>query len=341
MKPTIKHVAKLAGVSFKTVSRVINKEDGVVPELQERVWKAVKELNYKPNKSARVLRGAVSSIGLIYDNPNSNYIIEMQNGILSECRTKGYELVIHPCQSKSPNLIDEILEMTDRSQVGGLILTPPISEMPEVLKALQEKSIKSVSVLSGSEPPDPKVPCMFVDDRGAAYRITEYLVKLGHNEIAFLGGEQTHKSNSERFEGYRLALRDNGVELKDLFILPGEFTFESGVERTNRLLSGKQKPTAVFAGNDEIAAGVLFASRLHGCSVPEDLSIVGFEDSPFSRQTWPNLTTAQQPNRDIAHEATTLLVSLLKGRNKDLANVSKGFSPQLIVRQSTCPPRNE
>ncbi len=335
MKPTIKDVAKLAGVSFKTVSRVINREASVAPELQDRVWQAVKELNYQPNLSARLLRGTASSIGFIYDNPNSNYVIDMQRGILGECRRQGYELVIHPCNSKAEDLIDEILSMVDRSRVGGLVLTPPMSEMPDVLNALSKRKIKLVRILSGTQPPDDKSPCIFVDDRTAAYRITQYLIDLGHKAIAFLGGDEDHKSSGERYEGYKLALKDNRITLDKKLVVNGEYSFESGVKRTRQLLSGDHRPTAVFACNDEIAAGTLFAARILGVEVPQQLSIVGFEDSPFSRQAWPNLTTAQQPNATIAQRATELLITCIRDKGGKVE--SEGFYPQLIVRDSTCP----
>jgi LacI family transcriptional regulator len=337
MKATIKDVAKLAGVSFKTVSRVINREASVNPELQERVLKAVKELNYQPNLSARLLRGTASSIGFIYDNPNSNYIIEMQKGILGECRRQGYELVIHPCDAKADDLIEEILRMVDRSRVGGLVLTPPMSETPEVLNALIKRKIKFVRILSGSQPPDDKSPCVFVDDRTAAYRITQYLIDLGHKAIAFLGGEEAHKSSGERYEGYKAALKDNRIPLEKKWVVPGEYSFESGVKRSRQLLSNNTRPTAVFACNDEIAAGTLFAARILGIEVPQQLSIVGFEDSPFSRQAWPNLTTAQQPNASIAQQATQLLINCIRQSNSAKVE-SEGFYPELIVRDSTCPP---
>ena len=338
MKPTIKDVAKLAGVSFKTVSRVINKEVTVGQDLQDRVWKAVKELNYQPNLSARLLRGAASSIGFIYDNPNSNYVIDMQHGILGECHRQGYELIIHPCDAKSENIIDEVLGMIDRSRVGGLVLTPPMSEMPEVLAALSKRKIKFVRILSGSHPPDDKAPCIFIDDRTAAYRITQYLIDLGHKSIAFLGGEEAHKSSIERLEGYKAALKDNKLPIDKKLIVGGEYSFESGVKRTRQLLSANSKPSAVFACNDEIAAGTLFAARIQGVDVPHQLSIVGFEDSPFSRQAWPNLTTAQQPNRTIAQRATALLIECIRNSNNADHKVdSEGFYPQLIVRDSTCP----
>jgi LacI family transcriptional regulator len=231
-KATIKDVAKLAGVSFKTVSRVINKEGTVGQELQDKVMQAVKALNYQPNLSARLLRGAASSIGFIYDNPNSNYVIDMQKGILGECRRQGYELVIHPCNSKADDIIDEVLNMVDRSQVGGLVLTPPMSEMPEVLSALGKRKIPFVRILSGSQAPDKKGPCIFIDDRTAAYKITQYLIDLGHKAIAFLGGEEAHKSSGERLEGYKAALKANKITLDKKLILPGEYSFESGVKRT-------------------------------------------------------------------------------------------------------------
>ncbi|MGD8174736.1 LacI family DNA-binding transcriptional regulator [Marinimicrobium sp. ARAG 43.8] len=338
MKPTIKDVAKHAGVSFKTVSRVINRESTVGQELQDKVWKSIKALNYQPNLSARVLRGAASSIGYIYDNPNSNYVIEMQRGILEECRRQDYELVIHPCDAKSPTLLDEIFGMVDRSRVGGLVLTPPMSEMPEVLSALSERNVRFVRILSGSEPPDDHSPCVFIDDRTAAYKITQYLIDLGHTEIAFLGGEEEHKSSSERLAGYQQALQENHLKVKKKLIIEGEYAFESGVKRTRQLLSLSPTPTAVFACNDEIAAGTLFAARLSGVDVPRDLSIVGFEDSPFSRQSWPNLTTAQQPNAEIARTATRLLISQIRHRKGDKPAESEGFYPQLIVRDSSCPP---
>ena len=338
MKATIKDVAKLAGVSFKTVSRVINKEVTVGQELQEKVWKAVKELNYQPNLSARLLRGAASSIGFIYDNPNSNYVIDMQSGILGECHRQGYELLIHPCDAKSENIIDEVLGMIDRSRVGGLVLTPPMSEMPDVLAALTKRKVKFVRILSGAQPPDDKSPCVFIDDRTAAYRITQYLIDLGHKSISFLGGEESHKSSTERLEGYKAALKDNKIPLDKKLIVSGEYSFESGVKRTRQLLASNHKPSAVFACNDEIAAGTLFAARIQGIDVPHQLSIVGFEDSPFSRQAWPNLTTAQQPNKTIAQCATNLLIDYIRNSNNpDYKVESEGFYPQLIVRDSTCP----
>lgn len=338
MKATIKDVAKLAGVSFKTVSRVINREPSVGQDLQDKVWAAVKELNYQPNLGARLMRGAASSIGFIYDNPNSNYVIEMQNGILQTCRSEGYELVIHPCDAKSPDILNELNDMLDRSRVGGLVLTPPLSETAEVIDALTAKNIRFVRILSGQAAPDTLSPCVFIDDRTAGFDITQYLIDLGHTRIGFLGGDMEHASSGERLEGYKAAMQKNNIPLDEALIVPGEYAFESGIERSKHLLSQPQRPTAIFACNDEIAAGTLFAARILGVSVPQELSIVGFEDSPFSRQAWPKLTTAQQPNNTIAQTAAKLLINAIRaGRETAGEPACQGFYPKLVVRDSSCP----
>lgn len=343
-KPTIKDVAKIAGVSFKTVSRVINNEAVVGAELREKIWKIIKELDYHPNLSARGLRGTVSSIGFIYDNPNSNYIIDMQNGILSQCTREGYELIIHPCDARADNLSEQVLGMVDRSRVGGLVLTPPISENETVIQALLDRGVEVVRILSGELPADNNqtCPCLYIDDRKAAYEITQHLLQLGHTHIAFLAGDDSHKSTLERQAGFLQAFVDAGINTERAQSLAGRYSFDSGLERTQALLSqttGAQ-PTAIFGGNDEIAAGALFAARLNNIQVPEQLSIVGFEDSPFSRQTWPKLTTAAQPAKEIAQQATRLLIEKIRAKNSAYVTLPscEGYTPQLVVRDSSCRP---
>ncbi|MEG3766987.1 LacI family DNA-binding transcriptional regulator [Alteromonas sp. 14N.309.X.WAT.G.H12] len=339
MNATIKDVAKLAGVSFKTVSRVINNESSVSEVLQVKVRQAIKELNYKPNLSARGLRGSTSSIGFLYDNPNSNYVIDMQKGIFKECQASGYELLIHPCESTTDTLEDEIMEMVTRSRVGGLILTPPVSDNMTLIKKLAQKQIKFVRIVSGSAPPDEFGPFVLIDDRQAAYAITRHFIELGHKELVFLCGDAQHKSNTERLNGFKKALEDAGIEVKNENILPGSFSFDSGVSRINQLIErGTSLATGIFACNDEIAAGTLFAARAAGIEVPRKLSIAGFEDSPYSRQTWPYLTTAKQHNVDIAKLATKMLIKEIKS-TEATPQENQVFCPELLVRDSTTSPQ--
>lgn len=338
MKTTIKDVAQLAGVSIKTVSRVINKEASVRTDTIEKVNQAIRQLSYEPNLAARNLAGTRSyTIGYVYDNPNAYYVIDMQNGILAECKERGYELVIHPCKSSSPNICDELKNMVTKSQLAGLVISPPLSEMPEVLEALADMDVQFVRIISGSGNKPEPTPCIFVHDHEAAQHITEHLLELGHKKVAFISGDKGHRSTDERYNGYREALENAGLDIEPDYLYEGQYSFETGVKGAKQLLSLETPPTAIFACNDEIAAGALFASRLMNVEVPEQLSIAGFEDSPFSRQTWPKLTTAAQPTNVIARKAAESLISQVvaqrTGKGKTVQH--QHFEPDLVVREST------
>ena len=343
MKATINDVAKLSGVSIKTVSRVMNNEPSVRQLTREKVQAAVKELSYQPNLAARSLAGTKSfTIAYVYDNPNAYYIIDMQEGILSACRQQGFELLINPCDSQKENITEDIINTIKHARVAGLVITPPFSENPEFVKRITEQDIKVVriisgDIMSGDMTPDELSPCVMVNDRAAAQTITQHLIDLGHTKIAFIAGDAEHMSTIERYKGYEKALKLNGITLNDDLIIHGEYSFESGVNGAKALMAkdvnNDSTPTAIFSCNDEIAAGALFAARLMNISIPEQLSITGFENSPFSRQTWPKLTTANQPNKQIARDATSLLISQIR-KHKEKNGISQ-YIPQLIVRDST------
>lgn len=336
MKITISEVAAQAGVSIKTVSRVMNNEAGVRSATKEKVEAAMAELNYKPSKAARSLASTQSfQIGFIYDNPNAYYVIDMQNGILDICRQQNYELLIHPCDASSSAIVEEVLTLIKRSNLDGLVLTPPLSENQQLIFELQKKNVNFVRVISGKGTEEEADHCVFLNDRAASVTITEYLIEQGHKDIAFICGDGEHKSSRERFEGYQQALKNHKLALNPDFIIDGTYSFESGVQGAKQLLNLTPKPTAIFASNDEIAAGALFACRLAGVDIPVQLSIVGFENSPFSRQTWPKLTTAEQPTSDIARAATNLLLKQI--RQQDTSEILE-FNPQLLVRESSSAP---
>ncbi|GGW81439.1 LacI family DNA-binding transcriptional regulator [Alteromonas halophila] len=339
MPATIKSVAEQAGVSIKTVSRVINNEGTVKPDTLKKVQDAIAALDYRPNKAARDLAGRENFVlSYVYDNPNAYYVIDMQQGILQECRHNGYELLIHPCNAASPGIIPEIMTMVESARVAGLILSPPLSEMPDVLQALDDKGICYVRVLSGEKAPDTSLPCVLINDYEAAFAITEHLITEGHRRIAFIAGEREHHSTIERQNGYLAALNKHGITQDPSLLIDGTYSFGTGVHSAESLLSLDLPPSAVFACNDEIAAGMLYGARMKGFDVPGDLAIAGFENSPFSRQTFPPLTTATQPTADIARSATSSLISSLKVR-KRTGKLSPAepvyFVPELLVRAST------
>ena len=335
---TIKSVAEMAGVSIKTVSRVINKEGTVKPDTLKRVEDAIAALKYTPNKAARDLASKGASVlGYVYDNPNAYYIIDMQKGILDVCRKNNFELLIHPCDASSSNIAKELVEMVDTAQLAGLILSPPLSEMPAVLSELDANNISYVRILSGDGTLSSHLPYVLVNDFKAAYDITRHLIQQGHKHIAFIAGEEIHKSTTERLNGYKAALEEAGLALDESLIIKGTYSFETGVKSAETLLGMSPHPSAVFACNDEIAAGTLFGARMKGVDVPNDLAIAGFENSPFSRQTFPPLTTASQPTNEIAQHAAASLIQFLRARkNKSTAdNLNHTFVPELVVRAST------
>ncbi|MCZ4336274.1 LacI family DNA-binding transcriptional regulator [Shewanella colwelliana] len=337
MKVTINDVAKHAGVSIKTVSRVTNKEPSVRQTTIDKVNEAIAALNYQPNVAARNLAGTKSYvIAFVYDNPNAYYVIDMQNGILSSCKQRGYELLIHPCDAKSDSICEELVDLVRHARLSGLVLTPPLSEDPNVLAALDKINANYVRIIAGEAADQHGGLSVLVNDKHGAISITQHLIDLGHKEIAFLAGDHQHESTKERLAGFRQAMRENQLNVDEKHIINGEYSFESGVSGAKSLLSNSNKPTAIVACNDEIAAGALFAARLEGVQIPAELSIVGFEDSPFSRQTWPKLTTVHQPNQKIAQIATELLIAKQSKSEDNLTD--QVFVPEPVIRDSSSAP---
>ena len=333
---TLDDVAARARVSAKTVSRVVNGERSIDDEMQRRVLRAVADLDYRPNLFARGLSGSHSyTIGLSYDNPNAYYIIAMQQGALAACDALNFGLQVRPCNSNAADLAERLRDFVRRSRLSGLVLTTPVSERTAVLRKLATYRIPFVRILSATQKPDDGAPCVYVNDRDAAFAITIHLLHLGHTRIGFLQGGKHHHASAERLRGYKDALRDYGVPLRNELIVAGDYVFDDGFRGARRLLDLGEPPTAIFGCNDEIAAGALAAAQSTGLHVPFDVSIAGFEDSPFSRHSWPPLTTARQRADVIVEHATRMLVARIRGEQVD----DEGFNPELVVRGSTAPPR--
>lgn len=335
---TLDDVATRAGVSAKTVSRVVNGERSVRQETRQRVLRAVEQLDYRPNLLARGLSGSHAyTIGLVYDNPNAYYIIAMQQGALTACDDLNFGLQMRPCNSRAPELAEELRDFANRSRLSGLVLTTPVSERMASLRRLAAYHIPFVRIVSAARDPRDGFPCVYVDDRDAAYAITTHLLQLGHVRIGFLRGGKHHHASAERLRGYKDALRDYGVPLRKELMIDGDYVFDDGFRGARRLLDLAEPPTAIFGCNDEIAAGALAAAQSTGLQVPYDVSIAGFEDSPFSRHSWPPLTTARQRADIIVERATRMLIARISGGEVE----DEGFSPELVVRGSTAPPRSK
>ena len=331
---TMQNVADVAGVSLKTVSRVVNNESGVKKGTRDRVRQVIEELEYQPNPSARNLASARSFlVGLMYDNPNSAYIIGLQSGALRTCRRQGYELLIHPCNYQNGDLVQQIRTMARQSRVDGLILSPPLCDMDELLDMLDERGLAYVRI-SPLEQND-RSPTVYADECQAAYKMTAYLISQGHARIGFITG-YPHRSGTEmRLKGYRQALRDNAIGYDESLVEEGKYTFESGESSARRLLRSEQRPTAIFASNDLMAAGVLKVAHQMKIRMPYELSVCGYDDAPLAERTWPRLTTVRHPVEQVAEQAASLLIRTLNGEPAEFDPDS--IQSELVVRESTGP----
>lgn len=307
-RPTIKEVSKIAGVSFKTVSRVLNNEKHVSEETRRRVEEVVARLNFRPSHAARTLAGRKSfQVALLYDNPSPYYVFHTQAGAQQRCTELGFRLLLQPVDSQSDKLVPNVLALIDETHLDGLILSPPVTEAVALLDELDRRGIAYVRIVPGIRKGAGLAATM--DDVAAAQEITQHLIGLGHRAIAFISGPESHVSSADRLRGYRTALEANGIAFDPALVVAGDYNFASGGEAARVLLRRTPRPTAIFAGNDDMAAGALAVAHEADIAVPEALSIAGFDDSDLACAVWPPLTTIRQPVRELAWAAADLMLS--------------------------------
>ena len=330
-KATIKDVSRVAGVSIKTVSRVLNKERYVSDEMRRRVEEAVTRLNYHPSLAARTLAGRRSfQIGLIHDNPNPYYIFNMQAGVGARSREANFRMIVQPCDINSPGLVDDIGAVIDQAQLDGIILTPPVTDVGTALAEIFRRRIPVVRIQPGTDLT--ATSAVHIDNVQAADDMTAYLISLGHRRIALVTGHANYFASGQRLTGYRQALQRAGIGFDSALVFPGQFDFASGAAAADALLALAEPPTAIFASSDEMAAGVLAAAHRMGIDVPGQLSVAGFDDTDLAQLVWPALTTIRQPVRDLGYAAADLLLQFDERIERRL------LEHTLIVRGSTAPP---
>ncbi len=317
---TIREVAELAGVSQMTVSRVLNRRESVKDSTRERVEEAIQTLNYRPNLLARSLAGGKSLfIGLIFNNPSNNYLGELLVGTLNRCREAGHHLVIEDFSSTSRDKeIDALVERISGAGLDGVIVAPPISEDEVILAKLEKAGLRMVLIAPREEQVD--VVSVAIDDVSAAEQMTQYLIDRGHTRIGFVIGATDQSSSRRRYRGYDRAMARNGLVVDDALVMQGNYTYRSGIAAGEHFCSLSERPTAVFASNDDMAAGVIAAANRAGLRVPEDLSVVGFDDTAIASAMWPQLTTVRQPIADMGYQAVDLLSKVIsheEPRRKD------------------------
>lgn len=330
-RANIRDVAERAGVAVKTVSRLLNGHPYVRTETREKIERAMKELDFRPSVAARILSGAKSNqVALIYDNHSPYYMFQIQTGCWDQCKAKGIRLIAQPVDVDDPDVGEQVRGLITETHVDGIILSSPVTDCEAVLKTLDRLDIPFVRISPGTN--HAVTSSVFMDDAQAADDMTSHLINKGHRRIGFIKGHPNHMASDERLFGYRRALDRAGIAFEPGLVHDGEFDVESGIRAANELLDLPVPPTAIFASNDDMAAGVLAVAHERDIDVPGDLSVVGFDDTPLARTVYPPLTTIHQPMADLARTATEILVT-----GGDITH--QRLPHQLIERASVAPPR--
>lgn len=336
--PTMSDVARLAGVSPMTVSRVMNGETTVRQITRSKVAAAVSALNYVPNQAARRLAGSqLSRVGVLYTNPSAGYLSEFLVGLLNEASRNNVQLVVEKCESGE--LIEAQARRLIANGVDGIILPPPLGDNPLLIDIIAKSGKPAVTIACGQ--PDPRVSAVSIDDYRAAFQMTSHLIALGHQRIGFVIGHPNQTASGHRLAGFRAALAEKGMPVYAELIAQGLFTYRSGLDAAEHLLAMAQRPTAIFASNDDMAAAVVAIAQRQGLDVPGDLTVAGFDDTPLASTIWPQLTTVRQPIAEMAEAAVQCMVRQIRAQR---ANASE--APEHVVmdfamirRQSDAAPR--
>ncbi|MDV3433884.1 LacI family DNA-binding transcriptional regulator [Stenotrophomonas sp. C2852] len=326
---TINDIARLSGVSKKTVSRIINNSPLVRKDTRDKVEALMREVGYVPDPLARGLAFRRSFlIGLVYDDPGAQCIVDLQHGALEALRGTGYELVVHPCDSQSPDCAHGVRRFVQQQKLHGVILGPRASESAALTEMLDGIECRYVRI--NAHVSDDATQAVVTHDRDGAAAAAGYLLSLGHRDIAVIAGPGNRRTARERTHGFLDRLAQVGLTLPGERVLEAGDTFESGVHAAERLLMSGQRPSAIFAGNDEMAAGVYQVALRAGIAVPQQLSIVSYDDSPLASRLWPPLTSVRRHVSDIGRVAASMLVQA----DVPDAPTATSVHPQLMVRGS-------
>lgn len=331
-RATIVDVAKLAGVSIKTVSRVTNSEPNVRPEVRQRVAVAISRLGYRPMQSARGLAARRSGLlAMAYGNATPGYLIRVQHAARQCCEEAGYRLLLHPCDHRDPRLPGELVQLAGKLRLEGLLLVPPVSHDEAVIAALQSAGVP-FSLLAPQRAPEGACAVLLDDERGGT-ALASYLIDLGHRRIGFVRGHPDHAASRARLAGFQRAMRKASLPVDAALVVEGDFTFESGRTAGAELLDRRTRPSAIIACNDDMAAGVIAAAHDRGLDIPASLAVCGFDDTPLASMLWPPLTTMHQPIGELSTAATRLLIEHIHSGRVPAGAVT--LRHELVVRAST------
>ena len=336
--PTIEVVARLAGVSPMTVSRVINGAPSVRESTRRKVNEAIAALNYVPNQAAQRLAGSEPvRIGVLYSNPSAAYLSEFLVGLLDQASLGHAQLVVEKCEADGT----EATHARDllANGVHGLILPPPLCDSPSLMQVVARSGTPAVLVAGGDAGAAAGTVC--IDDHAAAFEMTRHVLALGHVRIGFIAGDPRQSASARRLQGYRDALSAAGAPVLDELVAPGLFSYRSGLDAAEVLLALPQRPSALFAANDDMAAAAVAVCHRQGLDVPGDITVVGFDDTAIATTIWPELTTIRQPVADMSRAAMEALIRQVRARRSGEAEAVNHLvlDHQLVRRQSDAAPR--
>ncbi|HAT30424.1 MAG TPA: LacI family transcriptional regulator [Janthinobacterium sp.] len=333
---TVYDVARLAGVSAMTVSRVINGRAGVSAGTRDKVGAAIEALKYQPNLAARAARTGTLRVGLLYSNPSAAFLSEFLVGAMDQCGQCGGQLILERCDDASSQraAIDRLID----GGVDGILVPPPLCDSRSALKRLAEIGMPSVAVATAR--PAAGVAAVRIDDYQGALAMTRYLIGLGHSDIAFIKGDPKHTPAQLRHQAFEDAMREAGLAVAPERLAQGYFTYRSGLAAARQLLAAPTRPSAIFASNDDMAAAALAVAHGMHLAVPGALTVCGFDDTPVATTVWPELTTVHQPIADMARAAVTLLVEEIRRRRagEPRAAIHQLLEFTLVVRASSSAP---
>ena len=339
---TIKHVAADAGVSLQTVSRVINNEPNVRLAMHERVQMSIDKLGYVPSIAAQRMSGSRSYLILAINDrertiadwrsrQGSDWVDQMLLGGMLKCAEHGYRMIFELVDTHNDNVERELGATIAALQPDGVILTPPHSDNPLITGFLAKQKIPFARI--GSIAAGPGI-AMTMDDQGSARCATEHLIALGHRRIGFIAGPREYDLSNWRIDGWREAMATAGLSC-DALCVRGDFRYDSGVLAANALLDLENSPTAIIGSNDQMTLAALDTARMRGLNVPDDLSLISFDNTPVARFTVPELTAVDQPIAATFSKAVELLITNGDGPVTYQPVVIEG---SLIERSSTAPP---
>jgi LacI family transcriptional regulator len=335
---TIHDVAAQAGVSPMTVSRVVNRNGSVREATRARVARAVEEMGYTPNVAASTLAAAHGArIGLIYTNPSGAYLRELLVGALRGAARAAVQLVIESWDGHDAEAERVAVRALAARGVGGVILPPPMCESKKVINELMRAGVRIVAIASDRFAGE--ISTVHIDDFRASREITAHVIGMGHRRIGYIKGDANQTASGSRYEGFVAALREAGITPEKNLVQQGEFTYRSGLKASEKLLARPDPPTAIVAGNDDMAAAAVSAAHRAGLNVPRDLSVVGFDDTSAATMVWPELTTIRQPVAAMADSAIDILLRSVRGRGDGpRAMVDHVVAHVLVKRGSVAPP---